>query len=208
MQNRRVPTGLQAVVFDVGETLIDESRIWWRTAELAGVPPFTLMALVGALIERGEDHRDVWRVLGVPHPPAAPPIEAIDLYPDVLATLRAVRAHGLLVGIAGNQPAGVEQQLRAVDCTPDFIASSASWGVAKPSPEFFARVVTASACRAAEVLYVGDRLDNDILPAKAAGMRTAFIRRGPWGHVHAARAEAARPDLSLDTLQDLVRALP
>ncbi|WP_258366537.1 MULTISPECIES: HAD family hydrolase [unclassified Curtobacterium] len=90
---------------------------------------------------------------------------------------------------------------------PVTVPGSASWGVVKPSPEFFARVVTASACRAAEVLYVGDRLDNDILPAKAAGMRTAFIRRGPWGHMHAARAEAARPDLWLDTLQDLVRAL-
>lgn len=33
---------------------------------------------------------------------------------------------------------------------------------------------------AGAILYVGDRLDNDILLARDAGMRTAFIRRGPW----------------------------
>ncbi|WP_458793877.1 HAD hydrolase-like protein [Nocardia farcinica] len=35
-----------------------------------------------------------------------------------------------------------------------------------------------------DILYVGDRLDNDIAPAKAVGMRTAFIQRGPWGWIH------------------------
>ncbi len=33
-----------------------------------------------------------------------------------------------------------------------------------------------------EVLYVGDRLDNDVLPAKSAGMQAVLIRRGPWGY--------------------------
>ncbi|MEU8268309.1 HAD hydrolase-like protein [Sphaerisporangium sp. NPDC049002] len=35
------------------------------------------------------------------------------------------------------------------------------------------------------MVYVGDHRDNDIIPAKAAGLRTAFIRRGPWGHLWA-----------------------
>jgi FMN phosphatase YigB (HAD superfamily) len=34
-----------------------------------------------------------------------------------------------------------------------------------------------------EIIYVGDRIDNDLKPAKASGMRTAFIRRGPWGAI-------------------------
>jgi len=37
-----------AVVFDVGETLVDETRNWERVADACGVPRFTLMALVGA----------------------------------------------------------------------------------------------------------------------------------------------------------------
>ena len=43
-----------AVVFDVGETLVDETRNWERVADECSVPRFTLMALIGAAAERGE----------------------------------------------------------------------------------------------------------------------------------------------------------
>lgn len=45
------------------------------------------------------------------------------------------------------------------------------------------------------IAHVGDRLDNDIVPAKDAGMFTAFVRRGPWGHLHARRPEVEVADL-------------
>ncbi len=59
----RMPAGVRGV-FDVGETLVDESRAWARQAERAGVTPFALMGLLGALIARDEDHRRVWHLLG------------------------------------------------------------------------------------------------------------------------------------------------
>ncbi|WP_308159298.1 HAD family hydrolase [Curtobacterium sp. ISL-83] len=77
----------------------------------------------------------------------------------------------------------------------------------KPSPEFFARVVVEAGLEPESILYVGDRLDNDVLPARAVGMRTAFIRRGPWGYLHAERPEVGLADLQLDTLMDLTEAL-
>ena len=40
---------MKAVVFDVGETLIDESGMWERAADAAGVPRFTLMGVLGGL---------------------------------------------------------------------------------------------------------------------------------------------------------------
>jgi hypothetical protein len=52
-----------AVVFDVGETLIDETRLWQQVAKDAGVPAFTLMATIGGLITRGEHHQRIWEVL-------------------------------------------------------------------------------------------------------------------------------------------------
>ncbi|BBY60978.1 HAD hydrolase-like protein [Mycolicibacterium sarraceniae] len=52
-------------------------------------------------------------------------------------------------------------------------------------------------------IHVGDRLDNDILPARAIGMRTVFIRRGPWGHIHALKDEVALADLRVNSLQEL-----
>lgn len=194
---------VRVVVFDVGETLVDESRAWALQAREIGVAPFTLMGVIGALIADDRDHREVWNILGVQPPATAPPLDAVDLYPDALACLRCARTRGLIVGIAGNQPAGVEARLAAAGFEADFIASSALWGVSKPSPGFFSRITQASGARPDQILYVGDRLDNDVLPARSAGMRTAFLRRGPWGFVQARRPQAALADLRLDSLLSL-----
>jgi FMN phosphatase YigB (HAD superfamily) len=59
-------------------------------------------------------------------------------------------------------------------------------------------------CRAAEVAYVGDRVDNDVLPAAAAGLLAVHVRRGPWGRLQATPPEAA---LVLDDLASLPEAL-
>jgi FMN phosphatase YigB (HAD superfamily) len=56
---------------------------------------------------------------------------------------------------------------------------------------------------AGQILYVGDRLDNDILPARKAGMRTAFVRRGPWGYLHAQRPEVELADMRIECLAEL-----
>ncbi|WP_395309213.1 HAD family hydrolase [Mycobacterium sp. AMU20-3851] len=200
--------GVRAVVFDVGETLVDETRMWTAHARSAGVTPFTLMGLIGALIERGHDHRAAWTILGLDPPTTSSPICPEDFYPDALDCLRRVKHAGLKVGIAGNQPRGTASQLRALGVSADFIASSADWNVVKPSPEFFERVISAADVAAHQILYVGDRVDNDILPAHHSGLRTALIRRGPWGYLHSALPEATHADLQLNSLIELAAALP
>lgn len=199
--------GIRAIVFDVGETLVDENRMWSEHANQAGISPLVLFAKLGSLIERGEDHRLIWSELGVGAPESGVQIERSDLYPDALACLEKARASGRIVGIAGNQPAGLEAQLRVLGFTADFIAASREWGVSKPSKEFFTRVIAATGVSASEILYVGDRLDNDILPAKSVGMRTAFLVRGPWAHIQARWAAAESSDLRLDSLGQLKNAL-
>jgi HAD superfamily hydrolase (TIGR01549 family) len=134
-------------------------------------------------------------------------LERGDFYPDAFACLDDLRSHGYRVGISGNQPEAAEASLRDVGIQADFIASSSGWGVEKPSPAFFDRIVQAAGRPATEIAYVGDRLDNDVLPAKAAGMTAVFIRRGPWGIVHAGWPEAARADVRLESLAELRSAL-
>ncbi|MFC3983063.1 HAD family hydrolase [Streptosporangium jomthongense] len=52
-----------------------------------------------------------------------------------------------------------------------------------------------------ETVYVGDHPANDIVPARAAGLRTCLIRRGPWGHLWARDRPA---DWHIDGISELV----
>jgi HAD superfamily hydrolase (TIGR01509 family) len=189
---------VKAVVFDVGETLIDESGMWKRAADAAGVPHFTLMGVVGGLAARGEHHGRTWEILGV-EPPASTWNED-DFYPDALPCLDRLRAAGLRVGAVGNTPASTEELLRA---HVDFVGSSGRWGIEKPSAAFFERVAAQAGVAATELAYVGDRVDNDIEPALAAGMTAIHVRRGPWGHLQEPPATAIR----IRSLDELPRAL-
>jgi HAD superfamily hydrolase (TIGR01509 family) len=183
------------VCFDVGETLVDETRMWERAADACGVPRFTLMGVLGGLAARGEHHSGVWAILGVEQPDSRWTDE--DFYPDALPTIAALRDAGHTVMAAGNTPAFVEPSLEPLF---DVTGSSARWGVEKPSPAFFERIVSELDVEPAEILYVGDRVDNDVTPALAAGMVAVHIRRGPWGHLHETPAGARR----IDSLSELV----
>jgi HAD superfamily hydrolase (TIGR01509 family) len=178
---------VKAVVFDVGETLVDETGMWERAADAAGVPRFTLLGLLGGLAARGEHHSAAWDILGVDPPSST--WERDEFYPDALPCLEALRAQGYLVGAAGNTPAETEELLRP---HVDLVGSSARWGIQKPAAEFFERIAEESGHRPAEIAYVGDRVDNDIRPAIDAGMLAVHIRRGPWGHLFDAPPRAFR----------------
>ena len=187
---------MSAVVFDVGETLVDETAMWERAADRAGVPRFTLMGVLGGLAAREEHHGRAWPILGLDPPEAA--WETADFYPDALPCLDRLRDRGYRVAAVGNTPAATEELLRA---HVDVLGSSGSWGVAKPAPEFFARLLTTVGLPPAEVAYVGDRVDNDVRPALRAGMVAVHLRRGPWGFLHEP-PPAARRIASLDELPD------
>jgi HAD superfamily hydrolase (TIGR01549 family) len=205
---------IRAVCFDVGETLIDETRHWLEWAAFLGVPALTLFTAIGVTMERGQSLRRVFEIF-------RPDIDvsnarklraaqgwtydfiAQDLYPDAIPCLTALREQGYKVLIAGNQPIESEAALARLDLPADLIASSAGWGVSKPDPKFFAKVAEAADEPPDAIAYVGDRLDNDVLPTLAAGMTSVFVRRGPWGWMHAERPEMEQAHIRLDNLTDL-----
>jgi HAD superfamily hydrolase (TIGR01549 family) len=209
---------VQAVVFDLGETLVDEARSWAGWADWLGVRPFDLFTVLGATIERRQDHRHAFDALspGFDHEREAAAREAAgrpwgfdasDLYPDAIPCLEQLRAAGLRIGVVGNQPAVVESMLPELYGRVDLVGSSGRWGVEKPSPAFFERVVDELGLPAGAIAYVGDRLDNDVLPAMALGMVGVFVVRGPWGLVQQSWPEAARADLTVHALDGLARRL-
>ncbi|MBA2298056.1 MAG: HAD family hydrolase [Actinobacteria bacterium] len=197
---------VRAVFFDVGETLVDESGYWGRVARLVGVPRHVVLAALGATIARGESHHCVYELLGVDRPAAVDDVVygRNELYPDARPCLAHLKRDGYLVGIAGNQTAALERWARNEALPVDVIGSSEGWGVAKPDRAFYARVVAEADCDAGDIAYVGDRVDNDVLPALEAGLVAVHVRRGPWGYL---QPGAERADIRLDSLAGLPQAL-
>ena len=206
------------ICFDVGETLIDETRHWAGWADWLSVTHLTFFAALGAVIAGRQDHREVFQLLRPGFDLAAARAARVaagqpegfgvaDLYPDVRPTLAQLRAGGLRIAIAGNQPLWAEAALDAIGLPADLVAASDRWGVHKPSPAFFARLAQEAGAAPSEIAYVGDRLDNDVLPARAAGMWAVFLRRGPWGHIHATWPEREQAHASIERLDELPRLL-
>jgi HAD superfamily hydrolase (TIGR01549 family) len=198
---------VRAVFFDVGETIVDETVLWTWWADHFEIPRFTFFATFGALIERGEDHQRIFEIFGVERDDSWPGFGAEHLYPDALPCLRTLRDRGLRLGLVGNTSPQVEDILRTLELPVDVIGSSGRWGIEKPDPRFFERVVREGGFAPDETAYVGDRLDNDVLPAVDAGMIGIHLRRGPWGIMHALRPEVERATHRISSLAQLPELL-
>jgi N-acetyl-D-muramate 6-phosphate phosphatase len=206
---------IRAVVFDIGETLLDDSREFGAWADWIGVPRHTFSAVLGAVTAEGRNNAETFPYFRPDFDLAAErqrreragvgeQYSEEDLYPDVRPALSRLRKMGLWVGIAGNQTVRAGQIMRSMNLPADLVATSGEWGAAKPDPAFFARVIEAAPGEPHEIVYVGDHRDNDLEPAKAAGLRTAHIRRGPWGYLWAEDPKVVKlADWRIDSLAEL-----
>jgi HAD superfamily hydrolase (TIGR01549 family) len=185
-------SGERWVCLDVGETLVNESRIWDCWADALGISHFTLMAAMGAVLARGGDFLDTFKFLGFDEWRSLRPqvmaafggFQEQDLYADAKPTLDALRACGFRLAIVGNQPANRTDELRFLGVRADVMAMSDEMGVEKPDQAFFDEVLRLIGNPAPEsVAYVGDRLDNDVGPAALAGLRPVWLKRGPWAAI-------------------------
>jgi FMN phosphatase YigB (HAD superfamily) len=208
--------GLEWLVFDLGETLVDETQNWGRWADYLGVPRLTFFAVLGSVIVDRRPHVDVFeyfrpgfdleaeivKKLAAGYPWT---FEESDLYPDALPALVALKACGYRLAVVGNQTASASRFM--AELPVEMTATSDEWGVAKPDPAFFARMKHELGAPANRIAYVGDRIDNDVLPARRAGMVAVHLRRGPWGIIQAGWPEASEADIRLDSLSELEAAL-
>ena len=208
---------ISTVAFDIGETLINETRIWSRWADRLGIPRLTFMGVLGGIAAQGRSHSEIFKLFS----PAfdleeelkswreADPdglrenFDAHDLYADVRPAFGRLVGIGKRIVIAGNQPGQARGALERMDLGADQILVSADLGIEKPSPAFFEKISVAVDAKPGEIMYVGDRLDNDVLPAKASGLRAVLIRRGPWGYLHAEWPQADQADAIIDSLLEI-----
>ena len=208
---------VEAVVLDVGETLVDETEVWGTWADAVGVSRLTFFAALGATISSGAgDHRRVFGVVrpGLTFAEAARSrgtgevgFTERDLYPDAAPALHALHRAGFQVGIAANQPPAAAPTLERCGLDYDWLLISALERVAKPDPAFFALVARRAGLPPSRIAYVGDRLDNDVAPATAAGLQAIHLRRGPWGVVQASARTATPVSTQVHSLVELVNLL-
>ena len=174
---------MQWIFFDVGSTLVDETEAYdHRAREMLEATHVTFEefdAMRIILSKQGLDGNSAAiEHFGLTKTPWHTEDER--LFPDAAETLQYLKECGYRLGIIANQVAGLKERLDAwgIGLYFDVIASSAELGVAKPALAIFEKAIHMAGCRAEDAYMVGDRVDNDILPAKAMGMKTVWIRKG------------------------------
>jgi len=108
--------------------------------------------------------------------------DLIKTYRDAPPALRALRGV-VRLGALANQGLGLPARLDRMGFAGlfDLVLGSSDCGFKKPDPAFFEFAAGKAGCPPGNLLMAGDRLDNDIAPAKRAGWRTIWVRRGPHG---------------------------
>jgi FMN phosphatase YigB (HAD superfamily) len=210
---------IKGVVFDVGYTLIDETRRWREWAEWLTIKPEELWASMRGVIAEGIHYVEGLRRLrpGLDLEEARADRRragrrdeflAVDWYPDVSPCMARLKAAGLKTGAAGNASTEVERFLASSGPAFDVIGSGHRWGVEKPDPMFFEGIIEAIGLPPDQIAYVGDRLDNDVGPSANAGMCAIYLRRGLWAEVLSDRPEATLAYAVIDSFDELPEALP
>ena len=129
------------------------------------------------------------------------------LYPDVRPCLDALGARYRL-GLIANQQSTVREALERDGLAGCFEvwAVSEDLGVEKPDPEIFRRALELAGASPGRSLMAGDRLDYDVEPAAAAGMRTIWVLRGE-APADPTPEQLALPDAAVRTLAELPGAV-
>ena len=181
---------LKWIFFDIGSTLVDEKKSYWAFAErcssclktvgvnITAQNFFDKMSEISA--RGGEPVKEAWEEWAPAN--LSRPIWSHLLdesYPETLETL-AYLSKSYRLGVIANQGKGLEDRLRELGIRPYFeiIVSSSDFGVKKPDLAIFQLALEQAGCHPEESLYIGDRVDNDIVPAKTIGMRTIRILQG------------------------------
>ena len=125
------------------------------------------------------------------------------LYPgmqELLATLSGQ----FNLGIIANQSMDTESRLAHWHIRDyfSFIFASADFGLAKPDPQIFAAALYQAQCEPEEALMIGDRLDNDIAPAKSQGWNTVRVRQG-FSRFQGPRNRYEMPDIDISGIAEL-----
>ena len=196
--------------FDVGSTLVNEEKAYQDRIEQAIADTNISYAAFYQTMnhyfkENKKGDAEAMNYYGLKRPSWRSDLEV--LYPDCKQVLKTLHQH-YKIGIIANQLPNLLARLRnfGIDSYIDLIISSADVGLAKPNLAIFKLALQQANCLAEHAVMIGDRLDNDILPAKQLGMRTIWIRQGFSRLTHITNP-AETPDWAIDNLTEILEIL-
>lgn len=177
------------IFFDLGSTLLDEDRAYeeYRRRCVEELRGLGLEISLDAYREQMEacagQGLDPIRASWAHFAPQAPrPLwtnEGVEPYPETREVLETL-SQAYPLGIIANQSREVRHLLEEWDLSHYFqvIILSDEIGLAKPDPSIFQLALDKASVPSHQVVYVGDRYDNDILPAKSLGLKTVRLLTG------------------------------
>ena len=199
-------TNITWLFFDVGSTLIDEQFAYkHRLQDIAETANTTYQKVYDTAIQFYKQNKkgdlETAKQLGVPLPKWHTEDEI--LYPDAAQCLKTL-SQKYKIGIIANQELGTKDRLQQQGILQyiDLVIASAEEGVAKPDEKIFKIALKRAACKSGNAIMIGDRIDNDIIPAKNLGFHTIWIKQG-FGQYWNITTENETPDYTVQNLTEL-----
>ena len=197
---------IEWIFFDVGSTLVNEEKVYCHRlqdiAEAAG-EPFEKIYNMAIDLYKNNKKGDLeltrkYKVSG-----SKWYLEEEELFGDTEETLNAL-SQNYKIGIIANQPIGTAERLEKFGIKKyiDLIIASAEEGVEKPDKRIFNIALSKAFCNPENAVMIGDRIDNDIVPAKELGMKTIWIKQG-FGKYWNITGENEIPDEEINSLSEL-----
>lgn len=195
------------IFFDVGSTLINERKVYeHRMRDMAEATNRAFEQIYDMAISFYKENKkgdlEVAKLLGLPKQKWYFDEEV--LYEDAIPCLEQLSKR-YKIGIIANQALGTVERLQQHGILQfiDLVIASAEEGVAKPDPRIFQIALERSGCKPENAVMIGDRIDNDIEPAKRMGMKTIWIKQGFGGLWNICKEDEA-PDNIVNDLAELL----
>ena len=171
------------IFFDIGSTLVDETEAYrHRIRDAICGTDITIEQFNEKLVYFAKQNLkgdlEAIKYFGLTKTPWHKEDEI--LYPDAERVLKYLCDKGYKIGVIANQSLGTAERLEkwGLGRYIDVVAASAEFGFSKPDEKIFRYALEQAECVAENAVMIGDRLDNDIYPAKKLGMKTVWIRQG------------------------------
>lgn len=196
--------------FDVGSTLVDEHIVYEnRMKEIAEAANITYEEVYETALKFYKKNQKgdlkTAKLLGVSLPIWNHECET--LYADTVQCLDFLSGK-YKIGVIANQSLGTKQRLERYGLLQyiDLVVASAEEGVAKPDKRIFETALNRSGCKARASIMIGDRIDNDIVPANLLGMSTIWVKQG-FGRYWNIKSEIEKADYTVNSLSEICKIL-